>query len=88
MLTKQLKMLLADAYESEGQLTDIIEECFKDIFKEQAAYAYSMFEEDLQSGREYNGCLQGLEYYKQQIADNDKRMKEYKEKKEKEKKDE
>lgn len=79
-LTKQLKQLLSNAYEVEGELTDLIEQCFKEIFQEQASLAYSMFEEDVQSGREYNGCLQGLHYYKQQIADNDRRMKEYKEK--------
>ena len=85
MITKQLKMLLADAYEAEGELKDLIEQCFEEIFQGQANYAFSMFEEDVQSGREYNGCLQGLDYYKQLIADNDKRMKAYKEK---EKKDE
>lgn len=83
-LTKQLKILLSDAYEAEGELTDIIHQCFKEIFKEHATYAYSLFEEDVQGGREYNGCLQSLEYYKRQINDHKKRVEEHRKTREKE----
>lgn len=64
---KLLKSLISNAYETEGELCQLIEECFKEIFQEDAQYAYSLFEEDLETGREYNGCLQSLDYYKRQI---------------------
>ena len=65
--TKLLKSLLSESYETEKELTDLIKECFKEMFKEHGDYAFSVFEDDLQSGREYNGCLQSIDYYKQQI---------------------
>lgn len=82
--TKLLKSLLSESYEVEKELNDLIEQCFKEMFGDYSTYAFSLFEEDLQSGREYNGCLQGLQYYKQCVEDSIKAAKEYKEKKEKE----
>ncbi len=67
-IAKLLKQLLSDSYEVEGELNDIIKQCFEEMFKEHKGYAFSLFEEDLQNGRAYNGCLQGLDYYKQEIG--------------------
>ena len=75
-ISKQLKKLLSHSYEVEAELSDLIEQCFKEIFKEQASYAISLFEEDLEGGKEFNGCLQGLEYYKAQVKQSQKTTKE------------
>lgn len=79
-ITKELKLLLSDSYQLESELTDIIKQCFEEIFKDQGSYAYSIFKDDLLNGRENCGCLQGLNYYKQLIAENEKRIAEYKQK--------
>ncbi len=86
--TKSLKALLSESYQTESDLNQIIEECFKEIFKHNSTYICSLFEEDLQSGRECNGCLQGLEYYKNAVERDLKRLNEFKKIKEDEKKDE
>lgn len=67
--TKSLKLLLSEAYEVEGELIQLIEQCFKEMFKENSIYMYSLFEDDLESGRDYNGCLQPLDFYKRQVEE-------------------
>jgi len=46
--TKLLKVFLADAYQKEEHFIQLIEDCFKEIFKEQSSYFVSVFKEDLE----------------------------------------
>ncbi len=70
---KLLKSLLADSYETQNNLVELIKECFEEIFKDESSYAFNFFEDDLES-RDYCGCLQDLEYYKGQIKQYFERM--------------
>lgn len=69
-LTKQLKSLLSSSYELEGHLSDLLEECFKEIFKDKATSAIAFLQDDLETGMQYNGCIQDLEYFKRQVGGN------------------
>lgn len=80
--TKLIKTLLSEAYEVEGELLSFIEQCFKELFKDDAVYAFSLFEEDVDSGRDYNGCIQNLDFFQRQVEENRACMKKYKEQKE------
>jgi len=69
---KLIKQLLSESYEVQNELVDLIEECFKDIFGSNSTYLFSEFEADIASGRDYNGCLQGLAYYKSKDIEHQK----------------
>lgn len=72
---KMIKKLLVEAYETESELVDIIKDCLKEMFPENEAYIIHMFEDDLASGKNWNGCLQGISYYKTLIERENKEKK-------------
>lgn len=67
MRKQELKVMIKDAIELEGQLIDLIKECFQEIFHVESNYIISEFEQDLEGGMEFNGCIQPLRYYKTQM---------------------
>lgn len=71
---KNLKTLLTESYQLESELLELIDQCFKEIFTDKFIIAQNSFEEDLYSGRHFNGCLQNLDYHKQ-IAHRSDQMK-------------
>ncbi len=79
--TKFLKQLLSQSLEREQDLSSLIEECFKEIFKDRSIYALSLLEDDLDNGKNWDRCLQPLGYYKNRIAEEDRNLEEYKKKK-------
>lgn len=65
MKNEYLKIILAESLERECELASLCKEMLKEIFPDMPFVIYE-FENDLQAGREYNGCFQSLEYYKSQ----------------------
>jgi hypothetical protein len=59
MNTRQLYDSLRDALDMNNQLLQVIEECLKALYPEDADYAICLLNEDLDF-MHYNGCLQGL----------------------------
>jgi len=70
--TSLLKQLISESYQMESDLVELIKECLKEIFKDNHLAACSLFEEDLEGGRDWNGCLQSLEFYKRQLEKKEK----------------
>ena len=71
------KQLLAEQIEIESELIDFIKECLKEIFPNvEDNYIIYEFESDVENGREFNGCIQTLNYYKQMAERNAKERKE------------
>lgn len=60
MKDKELKTLLIKAYELESNLYDFCIECLNKIYGDDAKEAIFMFDEDIEEGMDWNGCLQSL----------------------------
>lgn len=72
MSERKLKEVLKDCIELEIELLDFVDECLKDIFKEDYESAKWRFEEEVECIHS-NGCLQSLQYIRSQIEADKKR---------------
>lgn len=82
MEKKDLKKMLTYSFQLEEQLIELLEECFKEIFKEEYCQIEHYLQGQIESGIEDCGCLQGLEFFKNQLEMDKKQREEYKKKRE------
>lgn len=61
------KQMLKNEIELNGQLVELLEQCFDEMFKDKSRSKKYQLKEDVSFGHEYNGCLQSLDYYKDKI---------------------
>jgi len=63
-ILKEYKQVVKYHIEIESEIIDLLRKCFERIYGESAvSRCMYILEEDMETGMEYNGCLQGLYAY-------------------------
>ena len=65
---RQTRKVLSESLKREEELIELIEECLKDIFKEDAQSAIAKLNFSIE-GYEYNGCFESLESIRRDVEE-------------------